>query len=275
MNIVEQFERIKFWLDVVASPRFDISVIENALNDAIFSVTDSKYESSQKQLSQDSFQRTQKVRDQLSNLIATPQGWLAGGTAVIDAFQNTYTISLRSEEKYRYLLCARAKSAFSGETFNLWPLTYNRKNLISSNPFRKPRSTFFGKWYYIEKGTDIIIYTSVGETNITVEVYYLKDPNKSRWGHEYTSTKNFVQGNVVIPLNEVVYATQTYKLGQQFTIAANPLAITSGKVLFDHEETDLNQQTHEGVCRLAALNLLLTTKEADKYKELKEKMMVS
>lgn len=275
MNIVEQFERIKFWLDVVASPRFDISVIENALNDAIFSVTDSKYESSQKQLSQDSFQRTQKVRDQLSNLVTTPLEWLSGGAAVVDTFQNTYTVSLRSEEEYRYLLCARARSAFSSEIFNLWPLTYNRKNLISSNPFRKPRSTFFGKWYYIEQGSDLVIYTPIRETNITVELFYLKNPNKARWGNEYTSTKNFTQGDIVIPLNTVVYATQTYKLGQQFTIAANPLAVTSGKVLFDHEETDLNQQTHEGVCRITALNLLITTREADKYKELKEKMMLS
>ena len=275
MNIVEQFERIKFWLDVVASPRFDISVIENALNDAIFSVTDSKYESSQKQLSQDSFQRTQKIRDQLSNIIATPEGWLPGGTAVVDAFQNTYTVSLKGEEQYRYLLCARAKSAFSGDIFNLWPLTYNRKNMVSNNPYRKPRSTFFGKWYYIEQGTDLVIYTPTKETNITVEIYYLKNPNKARWGKEYDSTKNFVQGNVVIPLNEVVYSSQTYKMGQQFTIAATPVTIPSGKVLFDHEETDLNQQTHEGVCRVAALNLLLTTRETDKYKELKEKMMVS
>lgn len=275
MNIVEQFERIKFWLDVVASPRFDISQIENALNDALFSVVDSKYESSQKQLSQDSFQRTQKIRDQLSKLISTPADWLAGGTADVEAFQNTYTVNLIGEPKYRYLLCVRAKSAFSGDIFNIWPLTYNRKNLITDNPYRKPRATFFGKWYYIEKGTDLIIYSPTGETTITVEVYYLKDPEKARWGHEYTSTKNFTQGNIVIPLNEVVYATQTYKLGQQFTIAATPVAITSGKVLFDHEETDLNHQIHESICRVATLNLLLTTRETDKYKELKEKMMIS
>jgi len=275
MNIVEQFERIKFWLDVVASPRFDISVIENALNDALFSVTDSKYESSQKQLSQDSFQRTQKVRDQLSNLVATPEGWIDGGAAVVEPFQNTYTVSLTSEEKYRYLLCARGKSVLTTNIFNLWPLTYNRKNMVTNNPYRKPRSTFFGKWYYIEKGSDLIIYTPTTETTITVEVYYLKNPDKARWGNEYTSAKQFIQGNVVIPLETTVYGNQTYKLGQNFTIASTPLTITSGKVLFDHEETDLNQQTHEAVCRIAALNLLLTTRETDKYKELKEKMMIS
>src|SRR5664279_3985569 len=173
MNIVEQFERIKFWLDVVASPRFDVSQIENALNDAIYSVTDSKYDSSQKQLSQDSFQRTQKVRDELSNLISTPAGWIDGGSPVVDDFQNTFTIELKTETKYRYLLCARAKNS-TGTIFNLWPLTYNRKNILPNNPFRKPRSTFFGKWYYIEKGSTLIIYTPTTEANITVEVYYLK-----------------------------------------------------------------------------------------------------
>ena len=274
MNIVEQFERIKFWLDVVASPRFDVSQIENALNDAIYSVTDSKYDSSQKQLSQDSFQRTQKVRDELSNLISTPAGWIDGGSPVVDDFQNTFTIELKTETKYRYLLCARAKNS-TGTIFNLWPLTYNRKNILPNNPFRKPRSTFFGKWYYIEKGSTLIIYTPTTEANITVEVYYLKDPNKARWGNTYTSSKSFIQGNVVIPLDTVEYGNQTYKRGQDFIIAASPFTITSGSVLFDHEETDLNKQTHEGVCRIAALNLLLTTKETDKYKELKEKMMLS
>lgn len=280
MNIVEQFERIKFWLDIVASPRFDVTQVENAINDAAYQLVDTKYNSAPKQMSMDSFQRTQKVRDQLSNLVGKPQNLLSGGSPIVENGINRFTVSLITETRYRYLLSLRVIDSNS----NYYPgfeTTYNGKNLMSSSPYRRPRSTFFGKVYYNEEGystteksSRINIYTPLSITQISVELFYLKNPIQAKWGNEYTNSKQFVAGNIVIPTSTTVYLNQTYLLGQQFAIASTPLNIASGTVLFDHIETDLNVQLHESLCRMAALNLLLTTRDIDRHKELKERMML-
>ena len=69
MNIVQLHDRVRFWIDTVASTRFESDDLDQAINAAIVDITDEKYDQSRLNHRGDSFQRTQRVRDELSNLV--------------------------------------------------------------------------------------------------------------------------------------------------------------------------------------------------------------
>lgn len=277
MNIIELHERTRFWLDLVGSARFESSDIDNGLNIAQNSIVEEKYNSSQKREDLDSFQRTQKLRDELSSLVIFKQfsGANLTNSAGIPDYESSKTCLVKISSypaSYKYLLCiAVCDDDTVKHKYNCWPITYDRINIIKDNPFRKVRLTPIPKFYYIESSAGVTIYHLMATNAKYVDIYYLSNPIQMRYGIEYDSTHVFDIGNIIIVVSDmVVYNATTYQRGDKITIVPGVLQITSGTVVYDYIETNIPLTLHELISRKAAINCLLTIKEFDKAKSLIE-----
>jgi len=267
MNIVQLHERVRFWVDVVASTRFDSQDIDNALNTAIESKVLESYDQNRPMNRSDAFQRTQRVRDILGPIVtkavkATTGFGLSGNV-----------ISIASTSDYQFLVSLGIK--IGSTVYECNPMTYDRKNRNPNNPFRKPRMTPTVRMYYNEVDGNIeITHASTGALD-DFELYYIKTPALVNYGIEYTSSHTFTNGNVVIAVEQTVYAGTTYKIGEKITIATPNLSITSGLVVYSFTECDLRSSAHEEIARRAAINCLMTSGQGEKAKILREEITAS
>ena len=69
MKIVQLHERVRFWVDVVASTRFESEDLDNAINVAIDNKVRESYDQSRPMNRSDAFQRVQRIRDELGPLV--------------------------------------------------------------------------------------------------------------------------------------------------------------------------------------------------------------
>ena len=273
MNIVQLHERVRFWIDTVGSARFESQDIDNAINAAMNDIVDEKYKASRAISKGDSFQRSQKIRDELSSIVKVAD--TTGGADITISNPVTGSQSLipiaSFPSTYRYLLSAALYDAVPA-AHNCWPLTYDRLNIIGDNPFRRPRLLPKSKQYFIESSLGITFYHAFGVAATRAILYYLKNPTLFNFGIERDSSYTWtVSGTAVIVTSEaMVYATTSYVLGDEVTITTPNLTITSGTVIDTFTESDINIQLHELIARRAAINSLLTIKEFDKSKALVE-----
>lgn len=267
MNIVQLHERVRFWVDSVASTRFEVSDINNALNSAIESKILETYDQVRPMNRSDSFQRTQRCRDILGPIVKKAIQSTTGFTIA-----NNH-ISITTTSDYNILLALSV--TFGTQQVECIPQTYDRKNRAWRNPFRVPRITPSPLVYYIEvdNGIDILhVYTS----NPTVfELYYLKKPALIAWGTERATGYNFVIGNKVYAVEDTVYNGVTYVPGDEITIVAGVLQITSGLVIFGYTDCELRSLVHEEIARRAAINCLMIAGQGDKAKLLREEITAS
>lgn len=262
MNVVQLHERVRFWLDTVGSARFEPFDIDNAVNAAMNDIVDQKYQSSRVAGRGDSFQRSQKLRDELSSIVKAVQINTTGSVSPALAPKASFPAD------YKYLA---AISVFNGNTYNCWPLTYDRLNVIQANPYRRPRQVPFAKQYYVESETGISIHHSLSANPTSVTIHYISQPIQWAYGIDYTSSKSFVAGNVVIASSEsVVYNGATYLRGTAITIVTGHENITSGTVVYDYTNSNINLPLHEEIARKAATFALISIKEFDKSKALVE-----
>jgi hypothetical protein len=272
MNIVQLHEGVRFWLDLVGSSRFDPSDIDNALNFAAHDLVFDKYEGAKKSVEGDSFQRTQKVRDELSDLVMIADTNLPGSITIVETPDNTLIPVVSFPDGYHYLLCLAIYDA-AGKRHNCWPLTYDRKNVIDRNPYRRPRIYPMSKQYYNEGYDGINITHVFPDTPSRVVFYYLSHPIPFNYGISRDSTYSFIVNENVIATEDTVYAGTTYLLGTKFAVLAGT-SLTSGKIIDTFTESNLNEQLHEDLTQKAAINLLLTIKEFDKAKALYEQFVI-
>lgn len=263
MNIVQLHERVRFWTDRVATTRFDPIDVDNAINTAMDSIITEKYEGS-KLKPGDSFQKTQKLRDELSNLVKVSDSSSPGIVLSNSTGSSLITVASLPTD-YRYLL---AITYYQTATIkhNCWPLTYDRENVIADNPYRKVRTGPFPKLYYNESNLGIKITHPFGSgTPNKVVIYYLANPVSFYYGLEKTSTYTFTVNptSVIVVSETVVYNSLTKTLGTKFNITS-PTSITSGTVTMSYVESDINANLHELIARRAAINLLLVVGENDK-----------
>lgn len=269
MNIVQLHERVKFWIDTVASTRFDSLDIDNGLNTAIDNKVLESYDHNRPMNKSDAFQRTQRIRDILGPLV-TKATKNSTGFGLVDA-TNMITIALTSN--YQFLVSLGIK--VGSIVYDCFPLTYDRKTVIGKNPFRRPRIVPNVKMYYNEIDGNIEITHSFPGPLVDFELYYLKTPTLVNYGIEYTSVHSFVNGNVVIAVEQTVYNGITYKIGEKITIENPNLSITSGMVVYSFIECDLRSSSHEEITRRAAINCLMTVGQGDKAKLLREEITAS
>jgi hypothetical protein len=261
MNIVQLHERVRFWLDQVGSARFEPFDIDNAVNSAMNEIVEERYQSSQRLSKGDSFQRSQRVRDELSNIV---KKFEPSTTETVG--QSLIPVALYPAN-YKYLL------ALSIKDLPCTPTTYDRLFTIPLNPFRRVRSTLFPKLYYIESSEGITVKHII--PNVTKAlVYYLEEATQWKYGIDYTSSKTFSVGNIIIANSDiVVYDGINYLRGDNITIVTGHTNITSGTVLYDYVNSNINSNLHEEIARKAAINALITIREGDKAKLLIEYSM--
>ncbi len=281
MNIIQLHERIRFWVDVVSSTRFESEDIDNALNVTIDNKVRESYDQNRPMNRSDAFQRVQRVRDELGPLVKI-LGVDDGSNDSELYISGTYNIRI-ANERYGYLLALRI-SLVSGGWHPTYPITYDRKNIISRNPFRRVRMIPQSKIYYNEHGGTVMIgdpqsYIKLelpdGEVMSNFELSFLMTPLIVNYGIEYTSSKTFSNSDIVIAIEETIYAGTTYVIGQKFTIVTPNLNITSGAVVHAFVECDVRSTTHEEIARRAAINCLLTAGENEKVKALREEIVAS
>lgn len=261
MNIVQLHERVRFWLDTVGSARFEPFDLDNAINSAMNEIIEERYQSSKRLSKGDSFQRSQRVRDELSNIVKKFEPTTTNTT-------NKSLVELHDfPAGYKYLL---AIAAYNGSNYPCSPLTYDMYNTVSPNPFRRIRASLFPKLYYIESNEGITILHSMSNVTKAI-IHYLEEAIQWQWGIDYTSSKAFTVADIVIVNSDlVVYDGANYLRGDTITIVNGHTNITSGTVLFDYTNSNINSNLHEEIARKAAINALISIRESEKVKTLIE-----
>ncbi len=275
MNIVQLHERVRFWVDIVASTRFESQDIDNAINVAIVNKVRESYDQNRPMNRSDAFQRVQRVRDELGPLV---KKILKSGSSIAIAYTNSENVlTLESSvTDYGWLLAMRIKdTSFGAAWHSVFPITHNRKNVVERNPYRRVRRTPESKSYYYEENGGWIIKEAFGEILSDAEIHYLATPAIVNYGIEYDSTKVFTIADQIIAVAETVYNSVTYKIGEKFAIVSGHLSITSGLVVFSYTECDVRKTTHEEISRRAAINCLITARQNDLANELRKEITAS
>jgi len=222
MNIVQLHDRVNFWLDTVASPRFEPDDIDQALNAAIAKKVRESYDQNRPINRSDAIQRVQRLRDDMMDLIQelNPDN---GDIAIIVAHSGEPAFIERAKknnelyylaEDFGYLL------SFSVHFMNhgweiAWPLTYNRKNLIERNPFRRLRKVPDVKVYYIERDGGWEIHhdlTVDGDRIDNAEIMYLQHHPQVFFGNTKDDSYVAPADNIaVIATMDTIYMGYSYK----------------------------------------------------------------
>jgi len=263
MNIVQIHERVRFWLDRVGTTRFESADIDNAINAAMLSIVEEKYSGS-RIAPGDSFQKTQKLRDELSNIVKISDS-SSPGIVLSNSTGNSLITKASLPADYKYLL-AIAFYQTASLKHNCWPLSYDRENVIDSNPYRRVRTGPFPKLYFNESSLGINIkhpFTTTPPNKVVI--YYLAKPIDFVYGIQRDSTYTFTVNPtpVIVDSLTCVYNGLTKQLGTEFNITA-PTSITSGTVVSDFTESDINSNVHELIARRGAINCLLSINESEK-----------
>jgi len=274
MNIVQLHERVRFWVDIVASTRFESEDIDNAVNIAIDNKVRESYDQNRPMNRSDAFQRVQRVRDELGPLVRKLDVDDLELTQEADGDKNLLIFLKSDITNYGWLLSMRMHSSSYSAWYPVFPLTHNRKNVVERNPYRKVRRTPQSKSYYYEEASGWIVRHDCGDVD-NIEMYYLATPAIVNYGIEYDSTKVFTINDQVIAVEETVYNTITYKIGEKFTIVVGVLSITSGLIVFSYIECDVRKTTHEEISRRAAMNCLTAARQYDKVNDLRKEITAS
>jgi hypothetical protein len=270
MNIVQMHEAVRFWLDVVRSPRYEEQAIDTALNLVVEKILDEKTTYASLLHSADSVQATQRVRDQLGTLVRRlthTQGLVITPGAV------ETKIAITDKSQYRHML---ELSVFEGtDKYPCFALSHMEHAVINQNPYRKPRLGTFSRLYFMEEdGATLVVHPD----QITIdgaEMFILRQPLSMNYGLVYDSTKAFVAGDKVIVVDKYTkYNGLDRFVGEEITIAAPNFNITEGRVTFNYRNTELSITLREEMTRRAAVELLRTTGQMEKATALLSEMRV-
>jgi len=271
MNIVQIHDRVRFWIDSVASARFESSDIDQAINNAVREIVDEKYDHSRLNHRGDSFQRTQRIRDELINLVKPID---TDGSLTLTKLADHVLVTTPPDD-YKYLL---AIALYVGTTmYPCWPLSYDRLTVINRNPFRRVKSTPQAKLYYIEETNGVKIYHPFAEAAPTkVKLYYLADPVDAFYGYEKGPADSIgLNTDFICSLSPTDYDGTEYVSGTELTTDGVTAVITYGLAVTDFVNPSINGLLHEEIARRAAMNCLLSAGNFDKYKMLKAEVLAT
>ena len=278
MNIVQLHDRVRFWVDTVSSARFGSDDIDQSINNAIREIVDEKYDHSRPNHNKDTLQKTQRVRDELSNLVKNDD---TDGTfsmqEVSDPVGGNYVrVTVGSfPTDYKYLLSI---AFFVGATkYSVDPLTYDQKNVLNKNPYRRVKSGLFNKLYYTENNTGILIYHPFQYAAGTkVEIDYLSDHVDVFYGYEKLPADTIGLNTAFITaLSPTSYDSTEYVSGTQMSTDGVTNAIDYGIAVVDFVNPVINGFLHEEIAKRAAAGCLLTSGNFEKYKTLKAETLAT
>lgn len=245
MNAIQMRVNIDGIIDRVKSARFPDDRYYQAINQAIQIIVDDISESI-KVPRKYSFQSSQRLRDRLYTLIATP--------TVIGMPSATNTIPMPNDYYYLTLLQATVKDNFTGETItnNVKAITYGEQGAMDRNPFKKPK---IYKTYFNERDGDWQLFAPANSTILSYSLDYLRRPVLVSIGNE--SDKIQTAGTLVVGQQYYCYDDSvensiSYNEGDLFT--AGTVTLTSGTVIPFAKviNCDLPIEIHDEINRAAA-----------------------
>jgi len=274
MNIVQLHERVRFWTDTVASARFESEDIDQAINNTIHEIVDEKYSHSRLNHRGDTFQSSQRVRDELSGLVKPLD---TGGTLTLAKNEGNVRISTFPSD-YKYLLAISI--TVGDDTYNCWPLTHDRENVIESNPFRRVRQYPNVKCYYIEDTDGIKVLHPFSTNDPTkVSIVYLAKPVDVFYGYEKEPLEDM--GNLtpfICAFTPTTFTSFDYISGTELETSTPIPGFTSisyGLAVVDFVNPSINGLLHEEIAKRAAANCLLSAGDFEKYKTFKAEVLAT
>ena len=222
MNAIQMRVNIDTIIDRVKSARFPDDSYYQAINQAIQIIVDDTSESI-KVPRKYSFQSSQRLRDRLYTLIATPTvtGVPAAGNV----------IPMPNDYYYLTLLQATVQDNFTGEkvTNNVRAITYGEQGMIDRNPFKKPK---IYKTYFNERDGDWQLFIPPNSTVLSYSLDYLRRPILVSIGNERDKIQSggtLIVGQKYYCYDDSVENSISYSEGDLFT--AGTTSLTSGIVI--------------------------------------------
>lgn len=255
MNIIQQHNRVDFWIDKVNSPRFKKDKYDAAINIAINDFINDRYENI-KMAKGYAFQTIQKVRDELRTLI--PDTLNIAPAA--DIFQ------LPIDYLHEVLL----QVTISGKKVLSEFASFNELVDLADNGFLDTTDEYPR---HIERGNQFEVRHGIGNFTMA-HLDYIKMPAIVKRGSTailpgpavLTIGRDYVNTTV----DTVVHNGVTYEQFDGFTAVNTVLAGAGSVVLVTN--CNLPPQTHEEICKMAAQVLTGTVENYDKRKIIKEEI---
>jgi hypothetical protein len=261
MNIVQIHQKTKFYLDSVRSPRFPHQTIDKAINTAIHTIVNDRYDSIRKADREGTFQVSQRLRDEIYTLVYP-------GTVTPVPGTKRFDIKAAYPE---YWLLASMKVTISGKEINTIPLTYDEHNVVENNPFARPSIEYPERVYRIEAYDGVTInHGAIGNLS-SGSVYFIKEPITANLGTIVDSGYIDAGTTVICYMDGVLEDGPTNYItlleGDEY-IPSNQTLVISGIFVINHTNCDLPSMLHEEVCKEAAKVLSGTVENYDRVKDL-------
>ena len=157
--------RVDQWLDTVSSPRYPSDQKDNAINTAIETIVNDRYYSLNPKERENSFQSSQRLRDELYTILAVE---------LIPS--NGPYIPISDSLNYRFLVHLKVK--IDGIWYQSFPVTYDEIEILDNDPFRRPTLDYPSQVYRIEELTRIRIIWGMSSDLQYGRLYYLKNPQR-------------------------------------------------------------------------------------------------
>lgn len=271
MNIVQLHQKSKFYLDSVRSPRFPYQTVDKAINTAINTIVNDRYDSIRRAEKEGSFQVSQRLRDEIYTLVYP-------GT--LSPIAGTKRFDIKAVYK-DYWLLASMKVTISGKVINTIPLTYDEMNVIENNPFSRPSIDYPERVYRIEAYDGVTIEHGLLGSLTSGSIYFIKEPVAVELG-TVQSTGIFEHGTAIIcymdgqidykDINGATTESLYLKEGDELIIytPGGYSEIVSGIFVKDYTNCDLPSMLHEDICKEAAKVLSGTVENYDRVKDLNQ-----
>jgi hypothetical protein len=272
MNIVQLHDKVRFWTDHVGSARYDSDDIDIALNTSINQIQKEKYDKTKLNHRSESFEKTQAVRDELSEYIVLIDK--STSPAITLSNETGYVSVTNRPTNYRYLLSI--KLVVGSVEHNCMPLPRNRKNVISKNSFRKITDNAYDRCYYEEVPGGIKVYhpwtfTAPVFATVDVKLEYLKKPTDVYYGTEFTDGTGAVSTASICTLTPSDIDSTVLKLGDEFT-TANPVVFSYGAYVQGFVNPEMNSALHEEIAQKAAINLMIASGNVERLNLLRQEI---
>jgi len=273
MNIVQLHDRVRFWVDTVSSARFESDDIDQSINSAMIEIVDEKYDRSRLNHQKDTVQRTQRIRDELSNIVKEDD---SDGSLSISKETDHVLVEVASlPSDYKYLLTI---ALYVGTTkYDIQPISYDRQNVTSKNPFRRIKSGIINALYYNELNTGIKVHHPFAQAAPTkIEIVYLAKPVDVFYGYEKEPADTIgLNTPFITSLSPTSYKSTEYVSGTALTTDGVTSVIDYGLAVTDFVNPEINGFLHEEIAKRAAAGCLLTSGNYEKYKTLKAETLAT
>lgn len=256
MNIIQQHERTRFYMDQVRSPRYLPETLNEALNVATLSIINDRYDNIKKmrRAKNYSFQAVQRVRDELYTIVKNSGAIVAAGNYLPIASYPT---------DYKYML--QSWATIDGTEYRCSPTSYDED---LDYAFKRPQISEPERVYWIESNLGVEILFGDSGTLASGRFWYISIPATVAHGIIRTAAYVYPANTTAICYTSTcVINAVTYTIGQTITVLAAQ-TLTAGQAVDGYTNSDLPDTLHDEICRRAAEQLSGTAENYNKMQVL-------